>query len=101
MPKQTIERKCPECGKWTDGSLTHCNYCNGLIDPSKIIERDAAAYENEWLSNQKSKLDLFAKRIKEHKNPLVKGAFYTVYGLWLVYMGILTAILYIIAFLPG
>lgn len=101
MSQNSVQRKCPACGAWNIGNVTHCTECGELIDPTMRIERDAASREKVRLSAPRSTLDQFIDRFKQSRNPFVKLAFAVLSALWFVYWVILSFILWVIAASPG
>jgi hypothetical protein len=96
-----IQRKCPACGTWNTGEVTHCVACGELINPGMRIERDAKNRENQRMAAPRGKLDSFIDRFKQSRNPFVKLLFAVLSAIWFVYWVVLSFILWVIAATPG
>lgn len=98
------ERKCPACGKWTNGHKTHCTHCGNLTDPVLIAkenrkerdeERKAYKLENEPKAIKK------LKALKKSDKILHRIIFYIADTIFTIYMGILSFIVWLIALITG
>jgi hypothetical protein len=96
-----IERKCATCGRWNKGEIEYCSFCNAPISPEKIIA--SRALEREEVESQKplDKIDVYLKKLKEHPNFIVRILFRIIYSTWVVFMLIVSAIVYVVALTPG
>ena len=98
---QTIERKCQNCGHWNKGRSTSCSNCGFTIDPHQRIVEEHEDRQKKRLEVPKTPLDTLLERIHESENPLVKGAYFFLKGIWFIYWVILSFFLWLIAATPG
>lgn len=98
------ERKCTVCGKWTDGSKTHCEHCGALTDPALVAERNK---EERDADRQASKLKNESKTarklraLKKSDKVFHRIIFYIADTIFTIYMAILSFIVWLIAFITG
>ncbi|MCT4581560.1 MAG: hypothetical protein N4A35_09100 [Flavobacteriales bacterium] len=96
-----IERKCSNCGQWNVGNQEFCQFCNAPISPKKIIETREEKRVKEEKEKPLDKIDLYLKRLKDHPNFFVRVLFRIVYSTWVVFMLIVSAVVYFVALTPG
>ncbi len=96
-----VERKCTSCNKWNIGEHENCQFCNAPISPEKIIE--SRAQKRQEVEEQKplDKIDVYLKKLKEHPNFFVRILFKVIYSTWVVFMLIISAVVYFVALTPG
>ncbi len=95
------ERKCSNCKTWNSDGETHCKSCGAPITADLIIK---AGHEERSLQRQlrpSTKFENFVKKVKVSPNPLVRGTYFLVYGVWMAYLGLLAFFLWLIAWMPG
>lgn len=98
------QKKCPKCGKWTDGDLTHCVFCDAVIDPHLIAKeqkkkRDEAAKARRLA--EESRFEKYLRKLEESDNPFHIIAFKVLRTIFTIYMAILSFFIWLIAFLSG
>ncbi len=96
-----IERKCSNCGQWNVGNQELCQFCGAPISPQKIIETREEKRVKEEKEKPLDKIDIYLKRLKGHPNLFVRILFQIVYSTWVVFMLIVSAIVYFVALTPG
>lgn len=101
MSRETIERKCPECGTWNVGPVEKCKACGATLNPETRLKEDEAAREKKRLALPKTKFDELLDSIQQSENLFVRVAYVILKGVWFVYWVVLSFILWIIAVAPG
>jgi len=98
------ERKCPACGEWTNGLITHCTYCGAPTDPSLIAQESRNEREKvrraEKLRNE-SKTVKKLRALKGSDKPIHRLIFFIANTLFTIYMGILSFVVWLIALITG
>lgn len=98
------EIKCPSCGKWTPGDSETCVYCGALVDPQLRDQQErevrAAEEERERIASQ-SPVEKKLAQLKNSDNPIARFAFGVLNVLWLIYMGIVSFIIWFTAIFSG
>ncbi|MFK8044506.1 MAG: hypothetical protein AB8B72_03355 [Crocinitomicaceae bacterium] len=95
-----IQRKCGNCNTW-NGNVDYCLNCNHPIS-IKIQEKIEKAKKAEIAAQQpKDKLDIIAERYKNHRFILVRVLYHVFNSIFMVFMGIGSAIAYFIAWTAG
>lgn len=92
------EKKCPHCGKWSKWTMDFqdtCEHCGKPLggrdlEYQKNREKDKKANDEQWIFH-----------IKEDDSDLVKGLKKAGNFFYMIYMGILTFLAWVIAALPG
>lgn len=95
-----MERKCRKCGAW-NGEEEHCLICGTVLDPQKIRQQEIRTEEDRRAEAPKSKIEQLLNRMKDSSNPFVKLSYVLLKTFWLVYLGIVSFILWFIALGPG
>lgn len=98
------EKKCHQCGKWTDGSQTHCEFCGALIDPfiiarEKKQKRDEAAKQKQLA--EEGRFEKFLRELEESDKPFHRFSFSILNTLFNIYMAILSFFIWLIAIASG
>jgi hypothetical protein len=98
------QKKCPKCSKWTDGDLTHCVFCDAVIDPLLIAkeqkkQRDAAALAKRI--QEESRFEKYLRSLEESENPFHIVAFKVLRVVFTIYMAILSFFIWLIALISG
>lgn len=94
-----MERKCLNCGHWnTDEAF--CSKCGAAISPNQV-KKARSDERAKRIKVDKSKLDEFASKWKNTDNPFLKLAYKVAYFFWMLYIGIISFILWFIALGPG
>jgi hypothetical protein len=98
------QRKCHECGKWTDGRETHCVFCGATLDPSirareEKAERDLRIRE-ERLKNE-TRFEKYLRSLSESEKPHHQVLFKVLNLAFTVYMSILSFFIWLIALISG
>lgn len=96
-----VERKCEHCDTWNIGDHDNCKNCGKPIKPEKIIESRADLREQKEAAKPLDKIDVQLKKLKEHPNLFVRILFKVVYSTWVIFMAIVSAIVYVVALTPG
>lgn len=98
------QKKCPACGKWTDGSKQRCVFCNSLIDPQLIAERNSqqrAAKRREERIASEGRFERYLRKLKESEKPGYQLLFKILNTLFNIYMAILSFFIWLIALISG
>ena len=98
------EVKCRSCGTWNKGGIYNCTNCNELIDAGQIEKKERETQELDWkqrLEERKGKFEKFIERLEKSKKSLVKYSVLLIRTVWLIYFSILSAIMWILFWLPG
>lgn len=96
-----VERKCANCGHWNIGDHELCQFCNAPISPERIIKSREQKRVNEEKEKPLDKIDVYLKQLKEHPNFFIRMLFKVVYSTWVVFMLIVSAVVYFVALTPG
>tara|TARA_B110000211_G_C13739375_1_gene403857 strand:+ start:199 stop:489 length:291 start_codon:yes stop_codon:yes gene_type:complete len=95
----STERKCDSCGAWN--TKTTCETCGNELDPQKIRIKQVSNIQEEKALEPTPKIEKFLENWKQTKNPLYKLFYWMAYSIWFVYMGIISFILFMVAWGPG
>ena len=95
-----MERKCKSCGVWNADEQV-CKSCGTVLDPAEIRKQEHKNEESKRAAIPKSKVEKMLDQMKASSNPLVKLSYVVLKTFWLVYMAIITFILWFIALGPG
>ncbi len=101
---ESKELKCPNCGEWTPGEQSHCQHCGELVDPEIIDrqERDKRKKEHHARSEaSKSKLQRQLDKLQHSKNPLYQLLFKVLNVIWMIYMGLVSFIIWFTTIFSG
>ncbi len=98
------QRKCHECGKWTDSAEKYCVFCDATLDPSlraqeEKAERDRIAREKKLL--KESRFEKFLRQLEESEKPFNRFLFNVLNIAFTIYMGILSFFIWLIALISG
>ena len=98
------QKKCPSCGKWTDGSKDHCAFCDSLINPVLIHQAEQKRKEeirrSERLQNE-NKFERYLRKLEESDKPRHILAFKILNTAFSIYMGILSFFIWLIALISS
>lgn len=91
-------KKCPDCGQWSEWNqekTDRCQHCDALLSP-EIIER-----EEKSAQKKKEQEDGWIFNVKPDDNPI--KVFFKKTGKlgYVIFMAIVSLIVWLIAFLPG
>lgn len=81
-------QKCENCGKWTDTSNYFCQHCGKLLNEKRL--------EQEKQRHEQTKLDLILIKIKPTDSLPVVFVKRLAQGIQIIYMAILSFILWLI-----
>ena len=95
----SIERKCGSCGNWSDADV--CTRCGVDLNPKRLRVKKIREVEEKKKAETPEKLEAFLIKWKEAKNPFFKMTYWIGYSVWMVYMGILSLIAFMVAWGPG
>jgi hypothetical protein len=94
-----MERKCWNCGHWNTNEA-FCVSCGSPIAPNQVRKVRKEKREKNFKVD-KSKLDEFAEKWKNTNNVFLKLLYKVAYLFWMLYIGIISFILWFIALGPG
>lgn len=92
------QKKCPECGEWSIWEQSHedlCEHCGALLSPEAFKRQEKRA---EYQEASKKKWIFY---IEEDDGALMRFFKKTGNTIYLIYMAILTFIMWLIAVTPG
>lgn len=98
------EIKCPNCGEWTPGDKSYCQHCGELVDPEIIDrrERDKRKQEHDARSEaSKSKLERYLDKLQHSENPFKRMLFKVLNVIWMIYMGIVSFVIWFTTIFSG
>ena len=98
------QRKCHECGKWTDSAEKYCVFCDATLDPSlraqeEKAEKERVAREKKLLSE--SRFEKYLRELQESDKPFNKSLFKILNVAFTIYMGVLSFFIWLIALISG
>ncbi len=98
------QKKCHQCGKWTDGTYTHCSFCDATIDPILLAseqrrKRDIEAQRKRLA--EENKFERFLRKLEESEKPFHRISFNILRVVFNIYMGILSFFIWLIALISG
>ena len=91
-----VERKCPKCGTWK-GSNDNCNNCNQLLNPTVIRKIENIEQKRIFSSKPPDNIDIFLKKFKNSRFFLIRGLYYVLFSVWLVFGVAVSFVLYMVA----
>lgn len=98
------QKKCPACGKWTDGSKQRCVFCNSLIDPHLIAEKEskqrAEKQKQERIASE-GRFEKYLRKLQESEKPGYQLLFKVLNTLFNIYMAVLSFFIWLIALISG
>jgi wobble nucleotide-excising tRNase len=100
----TNQRKCHDCGKWTDSTEKYCVFCDATLDPllkskEEKVERERRKREQKILSE--TKFEKHLRRLQESEKPIHKVSFRVLNIAFTIYMGTLSFFIWLIALISG
>jgi len=98
------EKKCPACGKWTDGSKKHCVFCGAPIDAILIAQERKKikdAEDSKKRLEEENRFERYLRKLEESDKPRHKIMFGILNAVFTVYMGILSFFIWLIALISG
>jgi hypothetical protein len=100
----TNQRKCHDCGKWTDSNEKYCVFCDATLDPllkskEENVERERRKREQKILSE--TKFEKHLRRLQESEKPIHKVSFRVLNIAFTIYMGTLSFFIWLIALISG
>lgn len=93
------ERKCSSCGEWNSKDI--CAFCGQDLNPKRVRIKKIREVKNKKEAEVPPKLEVFLLRWKETRNPVLKVLYWLGYSIWFLYMAILSAIAFLVAWGPG
>lgn len=95
-----MQRKCSYCGFWNE-AVDYCVQCNTPISSEAVRQNRQQIELDKKAKEIKPKLDAFFERWKNSSNPILSILYKIAYGIWTVYMAIVSFIIWIVALGPG
>jgi hypothetical protein len=98
------QKKCPKCAKWTDGTQTHCSFCDATIDPILLAKEQRRLRDAEALRRrlaEENKFERFLRKLEESEKPFHKFSFSILSVIFNIYMAILSFFIWLIALASG
>ena len=95
-----MERKCPSCGTWNNDN-DFCKQCGMAISPKELEKLEVVKRQTFSDKVKKTMVDKGFIRFKNSKNPFLRELYKILYGFWVVYMAIISFILWFITLLAG
>lgn len=94
-----VERKCHSCGSWNTEDV--CTNCKADLNPKKIRVNKIREVQLKKAQDEPPRLEKALAKWENSKNPFLKMTYWIGYSVWMVYMGILSLIAFMIAWGPG
>lgn len=98
------EIKCPSCGNWTPGNQANCIHCGALVDPALIDqkERDNRAEKNrKEREAAETRIEKYLKKLQQSENPFARFLYTVLNIVWIVYMAIVSFVIWFTAIFSG
>lgn len=98
------EKKCPSCGKWTDGNKTHCAFCGAPIDADLIAREQKKvrdAEEEKKRLAEENRFERYLRKLQASQKPHHKILFGILNAVFTVYMAVLSFFIWLIALISG
>ncbi len=98
------EIKCQSCGNWTPGGQLHCVHCGALVDPGEIDRKARKVRAEAQRAREKAaetKLEKFIKRLRKSENPFHRFVYHVLNIIWMIYMGIVSFVIWFTAIFSG
>lgn len=95
--------KCPACSAWVSKSQSRCTACGSTLDRNQFQkeERIKAGTYPEKKERKKTRIELWLERTESSENTLVVFARSIVKVVWLMYLGVLSFIIWMVTLLAG
>jgi hypothetical protein len=94
------EIKCSSCKTW-NADVEFCAYCGAPLSARQLNIQYRNQIDEEDKKRPPSKLELYIARQMKSENMLVRGLFYLLYSVWVVYMAVVGFFVYLIIGTPG
>lgn len=95
-----MERKCTICGTWNlDNDF--CTSCGKAISPIELEKIEVIKRQSFADKLEQSIVDKEFMKYKNSKNVFVRQLFKIMYSFWVVYMAIISFMLWLIALVTG
>jgi hypothetical protein len=95
------EKKCPSCFHWNMGDALNCVKCNSLLDKNEILREEREKINGKPRIEKPGWLDNYLEKTQYTTNPFVKIARNALTIGWIMYMGILSFIVWFAVTLAG
>ncbi len=98
------ERKCLNCGEWNNTSYKHCSKCGALLNPEVIAEKEKALHAEESLREKlenENRFERWIRKLEASNKPGHKIFLAVARVVFNIYMGFISFILWLIAWLAG
>ncbi|MGB1000395.1 MAG: hypothetical protein ACPGVE_08690 [Flavobacteriales bacterium] len=98
------EIKCNACKNWTDGAKNNCSFCGNLVNPKEIKKIEQLTKAEQLKKQKEEKMSAFEKWIEQQEKSKkwhVKILVRLVKIVWVMYMALLSFIIWFIAWLAG
>lgn len=98
------QKKCPACGKWTDGAKDTCIFCDSLINPILILQaenkRKAEQKKKDKIANE-NRFERYLRKLEESEKPSHIFLFKVLKTIFTIYMAVLSFFIWLIALISG
>ncbi len=98
------EKKCPACGKWTDGSKSRCAFCDSLIDPTLIAAENRKKRDEETRKKELAEENRFERYLRklQYSDKWYHKLFFGILNVFFnIYMAILSFFIWLITIVSG
>ncbi len=92
--------KCPACKTWNE-NVANCENCNQLLQSETQRKVELEAKQLADKNRPKDKIDIFVDSFKNSTNPFVKGIYYVVQSVGLLFVLIASVMLGFALLGPG
>lgn len=84
--------------------MPNCIHCNQLVDPVKLDRQERAIRQMQAEKKalaEESKLAKLIKRLQQSENPFLRLLFHVLNVIWLIYMGLVSFVIWFTAIFSG
>jgi hypothetical protein len=92
--------KCPRCKTWNE-NVEYCIDCNQLLQSESQRKVELEAKQLAYKNRPKDNIDIFVANFKNSKNPFVKGVYYVVQSVGLLFILVASVMLGFALLGPG
>jgi uncharacterized membrane protein YvbJ len=94
------EIKCPTCNTWNT-DVEFCRNCGQPLTAKQLNIQYRKEIDEEDSKRPPSKIELYMAKQMKSENLLIRGVFYFLYSVWVVYMAVVGFFVYMIIGTPG
>ncbi len=95
-----MDVKCSNCETW-NANVDYCTSCNHPVSREAILKAREVVREEKSKEIPISKLDKWIGNWKKSSNPFLKYSYKIASFIWIIYMAIVSFVLWMVALGPG